>query len=185
MKDLFKFPLDIQYYAEDANEDTGAEDNNQGEDEGAKDEKTFTQAEVNELIAKEKARARNQAKKQVKKKVQENTKDEVEEPSQEIVNPYLERYAQAEIKVAMAQQGVDATKVNRAVRLIDFNNVLTENGDIDTEKMNGAITELLEEWPELAPATNEDNVSFKIGSDKDKQKGKDADVIANAFGNKN
>ena len=60
MKDLLNYPLNIQLFADADNEDTGADDNNQGNEDGA-NEKTFTQAEVDALVAREKARAKRQA----------------------------------------------------------------------------------------------------------------------------
>lgn len=178
MKDLLKFPLNIQLFADD-NEDTGADDNDQGSDEGAAG-KTFTQAEVDALIAKEKARAKKQSKKQT----EDTTKTDGEETStKQEVNPYIDKYAQAEIKFAMTQNGIDATKANRAVRLIDQSTVLTEDGEVDIEKLNTAIADLLKEWPELASTKDADGKGFKIGADQSKNKAKDEDLIAAAFGN--
>lgn len=183
MKDLLKFPLDIQYFASEgeSNEDTGAGDNNQGSDEGAAT-KTFTQAEVDALIAKEKARAKKQSQKQEIN----STKTDVEEPSTatQEVNPYIDKYAQAEIKFAMVQNGIDAKKAARAIKLIDHKEVLSEDGEIDDEALNSAIADLLKEWPELAPSKNDDEQKGirKIGSEGKKDKVED-DLIAKAFGN--
>lgn len=181
MKDLFKFPLNIQLFA-DEGPDVDPEDKNQPEEDDKPEEKTFTQEEVNALIAKEKARAKNKVKQKLKQEEPTEADEDVEQEPQ--VNPYLERYAQAEIKVAMTTQGIDPNKVNRAVRLIDHNTVLTEDGDIDVEKLNGSIADLLKEWPELAPANEVERKGFKIGGDGSDGKGDLGDEIAKAFGNK-
>lgn len=185
MKDLLNYPLNIQLFADTDNEDTGADDNNQGNEDGA-NEKTFTQAEVDALVAREKARAKRQAEKDASKasNTEAINQDEAKSSSVDQVNPYLEKYAQAEIKVAMTQNGIDASKVNRSVRLIDHNTVLDEDGVIDVEKLNTAIADLLKEWPELAPSQDEGGKGFKIGSDKNRQQGTDEDLLAAAFGNK-
>lgn len=176
MKDLFRFPLNIQLFAADdnaaagGNEDTGADENNQGA-EGSQ-EKTFTQAEVNVLIAKEKAKAKGKSQKQTAKTSEASTDDQTSEQSQD--NPFIKKYAQAEIKVAMTENGIDPKKVGRAVRLIDVDEVLTEEGEVDTEKLNTSITDLLKDFPELKTVTEDGKKGIKIGSEgndkKDEQK---------------
>lgn len=189
MKDLMKYPLNIQLFAGETNEDAGAEDNNQEEESG--EEATFTQADMDAAVAKEKARvkARYEKKNGKNKKTnstQEDSEDSTATESQ--VNPYLEKYAQAEIRSALLENNVSKDKVKRAVRLIDQGEILDEDGDIDEEKLDEAIADLLEEWPELLPEKKGEeesgqNRNFKIGSDKNKDKGSEADLIAKAFGN--
>lgn len=173
MKSL-KYPLDIQYFAEGADEGTDPAENQEAE---KKEEKTFTQKEVDDIVKERLART--------KTTVDKTPEDKTEDPVVETVNPYLERYAQAEIKVAMARQGIDASKVDRAVRLIDFNTVLTEAGDVDAEKLTTSINELLEEWPELGPIkeTEDKAIKFKVGADGSNKQGGNDDLIAAAFGN--
>lgn len=178
MKKLLKFPLSIQFFSEEGNEGTDPVDNQveKKTEEGTK--KTFTQAEVDAIVEKRLARTKAKSTEETK------TEEVKDETVVETVNPFIEKYAQAEIKVAMTQQGIDASKVNRAVRLIDHKTVLAEDGSIDTEKLNTSITELLEEWPELGPAHKDEKKGFKFGSDDNAKKGGDDDLIAAAFGNK-
>ncbi len=188
MKNLFKFPLDIQLFANeitDDNEDTGAKDNNQ-EDKTSKD-KAYTQADIDAAVAKEKARTKARYEKQLKSS-SDNDKEDVEANNNATnnENPYIEKYVQAEIKVAMVQNGIDSAKVSRAVRLIDVKDVLSDEGDVDNEKLNTTISELLKEWPELAPSKDDNDKGIrKIGSDKKENKGNVDDLIAKAFGNTN
>ena len=188
MKDLlaYKFPLNIQLFAEEGdeankdadnkkgNEDTGAEDKDQGNK-----PKTFTQDEVNALIGKERAK--------FQKKLKDLSGDEEKKPgegekAQE--NPFIQKYAQAEIKASMMSNGIDPSKVARAVRLIDTTEVINnETGEVDAEKLNKAIADLLKDWPELKSSKDDQKNGFKIGGDKNKDKGNAEDLIAKAFGN--
>ncbi len=174
MKKLLNYPLQNQFFAEEGNEGTDPADNQEEKKTEEGTEKTFTQKEVDAIVKERLARTKT-------KTTEETKTDEVKEETVATVNPYIEKYAQAEIKVAMTQQGIDASKVNRAVRLIDHNTVLAEDGSIDTEKLNTSITELLEEWPELGPAQQDEKKGFKFGSDDSKHKGSDDDLIADIF----
>lgn len=179
-----KYPLMIQFFGEDDNGDAG--------DGGDGDVLTF-----DELLADKdyKAEYDRRVQKAIqtyeknRKKRDSGTKGESGPEEKEgteappTVNPFIEKYAQAEIKVAMAQNGIDPSKIGRAVRLIDHTKVLDAEGAIDAEKLNTTIADLLKEWPELAPLSDGDSKNFKIGADKNKQKGSEDDLIALAFGN--
>lgn len=188
MKDLlaYKFPLNIQLFAEEgdeANKEADNKDDKGGTGAADKDQgnkpKTFTQDEVNALIGKEKAK--------FQKKIKDLSGDEEKKPgegekTQE--NPFIQKYAQAEIKASMMSNGIDPSKVARAVRLIDTTEVINETGEVDAEKLNKAIADLLKDWPELKATKDDQKNGFKIGGDKEKDKGNAEDLIAKAFGNK-
>ena len=150
MKDLlaYKYPLNIQLFAEEgdgAGESADKEDKkggtgNENKDQGDKP-KTFTQDEVNALIGKEKAK--------FQKKLKDLSGDEEKKPgegekSQE--NPFIQKYAQAEIKASMMSNGIDPSKVARAVKLIDTTEVINETGEVDAEKLNKAMVETSTEY---------------------------------------
>lgn len=173
MKDLLKFPLNIQLFADDGdeagsgaddksgNEGTGAEDKNQGSK-----AKTFTQEEVNALIGKEKAKFQKKLKELSTTDDGEKSKEAETKTGTQEANPYLAKYAQAEIKVAMTMNGIDPQKVARAVKLIDTSEVLTDSGDIDSTKLNESIANLLKEWPELKTSASSTSTN-RIGSNRD------------------
>ena len=150
MKDLlaYKYPLNIQLFAEEgdgAGESADKEDKkggtgNENKDQGDKP-KTFTQDEINALIGKEKAK--------FQKKLKDLSGDEEKKPgegekSQE--NPFIQKYAQAEIKASMMSNGIDPSKVARAVKLIDTTEVINETGEVDAEKLNKAMVETSTEY---------------------------------------
>lgn len=187
MKNLlaYKYPLNIQLFAEEgdgAGEGADKEDKKGGTGDENKDQgdkaKTFTQEEVNALIGKEKAK--------FQKKIKDISGEDEKKPgegekSQE--NPFIQKYAQAEIKASMMTNGIDPLKVARAVKLIDTTEVLNETGEVDAEKLNKAIADLLKEWPELKTSKDGGKDGFKFGSDQKKDKGNTDDLISKAFGN--
>lgn len=58
------------------------------------------------------------------------------------------KLARAEIKSELAIAGVDPTKISRAARLIDPEEVM-ENGEYSEAKAKEAVNTLLADWPEL------------------------------------
>ena len=190
MKDLFKvmFPLNIQIFAEpgkDDEENKGGDTGDKGQGGGDKDKnpedekpegKTFTQGDVDALIAKEKAKQKAKYEKLLKDE-DSNPEDKAPlEDDKAIPNPFIEKYAVAEIKATMATFGIDPTKIDRAVRLVDYTPLMSEEGELDKEKLTSALTELLKSWPELKAPIGNDNKGFKIGSDRDE---KEKDVKSN------
>ena len=190
MKDLeMKYPLDIQYFAEDPKDEEDKDD--EKEDELTWEElmsipqfKQEHDRRVNQGIESFK---KNQAKKT--KKVEKTVDDgEDKTTTTETVNPFKDKYLSAAVQLAMTSSGIDPKKVGRAVKLIDAEDLLDEEGEISEESLTQAIEDLLKEWPELKVTTTDDEdkgkqVKFKIGSDKEKGKGTSEDLIAKAFGN--
>lgn len=199
MKDLFKkvmFPLNIQLFAGEeggeGDQGGGTGDGGQGDDgKGGKtppatppaDDKKFTQADVDAMIAKEKAKQKAKYEKAFKDGDPNDGKTGSTEGNHSEPNPYIEKYALAEIKASMMTNGIDPMKVARAVRLIDASEVLDETGEIDAEKLNKSIADLLKDWPELKATSVNGDKGFKFGSDNQKNKGTVDDLISKAFGN--
>lgn len=162
-----------------------------GEEKKQSDNKTYTQAEVDAMMAK--ARKKYTGKTNETDQVTETTKVEDTAPANETQTQDLatgltvERYARAELKASMAIAGVDPQKVQRAVRLIDASSVI-ENGQYSEEKAKQEIETLLQDWPELKQAKEESNSNaFYFGapeqseqSQEEKQKG----MFSSIFGNK-
>lgn len=168
------YPLDIQLFAEPAPTDPKTVTDPVPPDPESTP-KTFTQKDIDDAVSKGKALAKAKYEKQLKTV----TGDDVPPVDPTKVDPaaaqketqLMQKYAQAEIKVALNASGVDPVKVQRASALIPFNEILSETGDVDTEKLNKAVTALLKEWPELKKASDENRGGFKIGSNQTKDKG--------------
>ena len=77
------------------------------------------------------------------------------------------------IENAMLRKGIKDEKVERAVRLVDKQNVLDEKGQLDQGKLNTEIEELLKDFPELIEKTQDEKVGFKIGGDGKQDKPED------------
>lgn len=123
-------------------------------------EKTYTQAQVDAMMAKTR-----------KKYTKNDVKEEQTEDTQEIqpqrdlsTGITVEKLAQAELKAEMAIQGINPLKVARAVRLIDVGDVLDESGQYSEKMAQAAIEELLKEWPELKQVSQQESNSFEFGA---------------------
>lgn len=157
--------------------------------------KTYTQEEVDAMVGKAKHKEKEKQKTNATAETLEKQRVEDNSPKKEAtptattdskvtidVRAYQVQVAQAEIKVALATQGVDTSKLHRIARLIDAENVLGETGEVNPEALNKEIETLLSEWPELKNATN--TASFVIGNSKETSMTNTNDDIARAFGNK-
>lgn len=159
--------------------------------------KVYTQEEVDAMMAKARKKymgkgdAINKEETAEVGEVAEEPTDEtkVDEQRQDLATGItVDRLAQAELKASMAISGVNPSKVQRAVRLIDINNVI-ENGLYSEEKAKTEIETLLQEWPELKTQASDDSNGngFYFGapeqeeqSQEEKQKG----MFSSIFGNK-
>lgn len=162
--------------------DTAGDETKQG--------KTYTQEEVNAMMAK--ARKKYESKKGADKKdedsSEENQEDEnTDEPETDLPTGItVDKLAQAELKAAMAIQGVDPKKVARAVRLIDVTDVI-DDGEYSDSKASEAIEELLADWPELKVSETKEQNVFTLGADTQDDASNEENVgsrISRIFGNK-
>lgn len=150
--------------------------------------KTYTQAEVDAMMAKARKKySKNDGQEEAPTNTSADESKEEPSKTQDLATGItVERLAQAELKAEMAILGVEPSKVSRAVRLIDINEVL-DNGQYSDTKAKEAIESLMQEWPELMQSKAENNENqFYFGvpgqeeqQDKDKQKS----VISSIFGN--
>ena len=80
----------------------------------------------------------------------------------------------ADATLALIGKGVPADKAARFAKLLDLSEAVTENGDIDPDKMGEAVDVLLKEWPEALPKADS-GAGFKIGSNGKETKSDNAD----------
>lgn len=164
--------------------------------ENQQSKKSYTQEEVDAMMAK--ARKKYMGKgdvinkeeiAEVGKVAKELTDEtEVDEQRQDLATGItVDRLAQAELKASMAISGVNPSKVQRAVRLIDINNVI-EDGMYSEEKAKTEIETLLQEWPELKTQISDDSNGngFYFGAPEQEEQDTEAKqkrMFASAFGN--
>lgn len=200
---------------------------NGGDMENMEQEKMFTQAEVDEIIAKRLARSKNKQEPPATKDAEESetpeettqiseenktdeqaqsdeqateeqnkdlpeaenasedaTDKQPEQPEQpeqpKVQSDILVKLARAELKGAMAMQGVDPQKLDRAVRLIGHEEFMDEAGNINNDRMVELITELIGNWPELRRQDQNSKFKFGIGQSDNTVTN---NLIAKAFGN--
>ena len=168
--------------------------------------KTYTQVEVDAMMAK--ARKKYQ-KGGVTAETEETaaTEDEAaagtdgatETPAVDPAQPALQaqrdpatgmlvtKLARAEIKSELAIAGVDPTKIARAARLIDPEEVM-ENGEYSEAKAKEAVKTLLADWPELKPSEDQAAAANTFSFGAHQQEETDAteatkNQISSIFGN--
>jgi hypothetical protein len=125
--------------------------------------KTFTQAELDAIIAKRLARERKQWEQQLeeqRKKEQMSAeerlkaeKEEAEKKAQQIQQTANQRLIQAEAKVIAAELGVKPNRINYLLKLADLSGVeVGEDGGIDSNAIKDALNTVLADFPELKGA---------------------------------
>ena len=77
------------------------------------------------------------------------------------------------IENALLRKKVDDSKVTRATRLVNKENIIDEHGEIDENKLNSEIEAIVKEFPELIPTTDAAKVGFKVGGDGKQDKPED------------
>lgn len=118
------------------------------------------------------ARAEKEKNKSAEDKANDLTKalsdkdSEISKTKSQLVDALLEN--------RLMKQGVDSSKIARAVKMIDTPSVLNDDGEVDSDLMNTEIENLLKEFPEFKSKTdsNDKNKGFKFGSDGKDDKGK-------------
>lgn len=145
------------------------------------EKKTYTQAEVDAMLA------------GTRKKYQKGATDEAPaevEPEQPEENPAtgipVDRYIRAELKGSMAMFDIAAKKLGRAAMLIEPESVM-ESGVYSEEKAKQEIEKLLQEWPELKRAeVGSENNDFSFGAPRQDENAETttATKVSQIFGNK-
>lgn len=207
MEDSKRMPLNIQLFAEGGEENANdnvtstnnVDDSKKGtEEDNKKSVKTYTDEEVNGISTKnvnkalakqlkdlgiedvEKAKAilakarEDEEKNKTSDDKSKELTDKLNKASVEIVNSKIEN--------ALLRKGINESKVERAVRLINKSNILEKDGTIDSGKLTTEIEEVLKEFPELISKKEEDK-SFKIGGDGKEENKDQNSLLASAFGN--
>ena len=158
------------------------------EETNPKEEKTFTQEEVNRMIKDRVAREKKgQLSKEELKAYQdwkESQKTEAQKQSEALTNAEKakqdaeERANTLEVKVTCLSKGVLADSVDDVV-------ILAKAMVSEEVTMDQAVDKVLEKYPSFKGVQQqEENKGFKIGADGGKQKGNVDDALARAFGNK-
>ncbi|WP_415335865.1 hypothetical protein [Clostridium perfringens] len=170
------------------NQTDGSEGEGEGTETNPKEEKTFTQEEVNKMIKDRVAREKKgQLSKEELKAYQdwkESQKTEAQKQSEALTNAEKakqdaeERANTLEAKVTCLSKGVLADSVDDVV-------ILAKAMVNDDVTMDQAVDKVLEKYPSFKGVQQQDeNKGFKIGADGGKQKGNVEDSLARAFGNK-
>lgn len=209
MKQKDFMPLNIQLFAESGEEDnanTNVEEPKKEDTTSKTDEKKETKAEekkysdkelndislknTNKALAKQlkelgiddvekakailaKAKEDEEASKSVDEKTQEAIK-KAEKATIEAIN--------AKIENALLRKNVKDEKVARAVRLVDKQNILDKDGSLDESKLSAEIEELLKDFPELLPKSNDKQKGFKIGDDGKEESKDELDEMRKIMG---
>ena len=171
-------PMKLQFFAENGDtgqDEDGGEDGDTGQeddDSGEEDEKTFTQEDLDDAIAKRLARERRKWKRQQEKA--KETKEEPDDKDDKKVDKELQAKADRadvlETKILCYEQGVKKDAVNDVVALAKA--YLDDDTDIED-----AIEEVLEKYPQFKETDDEQdeddgkpNISTKITGKKNKKK---------------
>lgn len=131
-------------------------------------EKTFTQAEVDKMIADRLARAQASSKPATDPPAQGGeAKPEIPPEFQQQLETMKKFTTLAEVKSQMAAAGVDPVKLERAGRLASLANCVGPDGMPDKAKIEAEVKSVMDEWPELkaAQTQGEAKKGFQIGSD--------------------
>ena len=100
-----------------------------------------------------------------------NGTDEQMSQIQQALAKERERADNAILESLLLSAHVDTKKVTKAVRLVDREKCVDEDGNFDRDKASEQIFELLKEWPELIAKADEGNVGFVIGGDGQQEGG--------------
>lgn len=182
----------------DDKNDNKVSDKKENKSEEKKSDKTYTDDEVNSISKKNvdkatkklmkdlgiddveeaktilaNARAEKEKNRSTEDKANDLTKalsdkdSEISKTKSQLVDALLEN--------RLMKQGVDPSKIARAVKMIATTSVLNDDGEIDSDLMNTEIEKLLKEFPEFKAKLESDdrNKGFKFGSDGKDDKGKE------------
>lgn len=172
----------------EANPTDGADGEGEGTETNPKEEKTFTQEEVNRMIKDRVAREKkDQLSKEELKAYQdwkESQKTEAQKQSEALTNAEKakqdaeERANTLEAKVICLSKGVLADSVDDVV-------ILAKAMVSEEVTMDQAVDKVLEKYPSFKGVQQqEENKGFKIGAGSEKQKENVNDALSRAFGNK-
>ena len=142
--------------------DTGSQATTQTQQTG---EQTFTQADVDRMIADRLAREKSTTK---SAEPQKPSTPADADPNAALMAQMAVLQAQivtSEIKAAMPLNGIQPEKVERGVRLIDPAKCVNEQGQPDIAKIKAEIEAMTRDFPEMKAAAAEGQSGFRIGAD--------------------
>jgi hypothetical protein len=196
--------------SQDEEEKNPADQKQEGAESASEDKtqsgKTYTQAEVDAMMAKARKKyqkgevtAETEEASATEDKPAAGTEEATETPVADPMQPAVQaqrdpatgmlvtKLARAEIKSELAIAGVDPTKIARAARLIDPEEVM-ENGEYSEAKAKEAIKTLLADWPELKPSGDQAAAANTFSFGAHQQEETDAaevtkNQISSIFGN--
>jgi hypothetical protein len=103
-----------------------------------------------------------------KAKADEEANKSQDEKTKELTQKYDKARLDAmnsKIENALLKKGVSESRVARAIRLIDKNNILGDDGEVDLSKLNSEVDDTIKDFPELIPTKEEEKKGFKVGGD--------------------
>ena len=103
-----------------------------------------------------------------KAKADEEANKSQDEKTKELTQKYDKARLEvmnSKIENALLKKGVSESRVSRAIRLIDKNNILDDDGEVDLSKLNSEVDDTIKDFPELIPTKEEEKKGFKVGGD--------------------
>lgn len=183
------FKLDIQLFAAEGEGETNTDTNSTASD---KQEKTFTQSELDNIIKERLGRNKASVLKELGiedvsafkaqqeefKKYQDSQKTDMEKLQAELdkykeeANTYKTQVSTRELHDAantVLKDLVEEKRYKAVIKLTDLSDVRKEDGSIDEKKLKQALETTIKEYdlPTLEEAPNK---RFKVGGDAEKQK---------------
>lgn len=153
------------------------------------EEKKYSDKEVNDISTKNVSKALARQLKELgiedvekaksilaKAREEEEKNKSVDEKTQEAIKRAEKATLAAmnsKIENALLRKKVDDSKVTRATRLVNKENIIDEHGEIDENKLNSEIEAIVKDFPELIPTTDTTKVGFKVGGDGKQDKPED------------
>ena len=192
---LFAEPFEGKQDEEKIQEEINGKDSNNGEQKG-EPEKKYTDDDVNKISKKNADKATKKLMKDLgiddieeaknilanaraekeKNKTSEDKTNELTNSLSEkdkIINQKNDLLVSALLENSLMHEGVEPSKISRAVKMISTASVLNEEGDIDKDLMKTEVDKLLKEFPEFKKKSEEStNKGFKFGSDGKQDTGK-------------
>jgi len=147
--------------ASNAGSQTNDDDPDGGEgSEGAASGRTFTQAEIDKIVQREKRKAADAERKRIEDEAKtaamsetdklRTEKDAAEKSAQAAINAANQRLVQADAKVAALELGAKPDRVAALLRLADLSDVeVDDKGVVDTAAVKDALSAVLSEYPEF------------------------------------
>ncbi len=176
-------------------QEQGQVDNTNTENQNnSQDEKKYSDSQVNDIVKSKSEKAVSKALKelgftdmqQAKDALagaQQSKKPETKDNSPDVSAQLQEAIAdknRAIIENIFLTRQADPKKLEKAVKLIDLKACQDEKGNLDRQKAETAVDELLKEWPEIKSGDVSNAQGFIIGSDGEQGSGKNTQQKAPA-----